>query len=249
MPRPAGPPLRAIAERVLDLLLPPHCLACRGPADAQGRLCPACWAAVDFIAEPVCSACGLPLDFDLGPDALCGRCAAETPAYDRARAVMRYGDVARRLVVGFKHADRTHLAPTLATWLIRAGGEMLNHADLLLPVPLHRRRQVARRFNQSALLARSVSRKTGLPTVTGVLRRRRQTSSQAGLNRAQRRTNVSGAFEIAVGQRAQVAGRRVVLVDDVLTTGATADACAKALRRAGADHIAVLTLARVVFSD
>lgn len=243
----SGRPLRTMAGRLLDLLLPPHCLACRGPADAPGRLCPACWAAVDFIAAPVCSACGLPLDFDLGPDALCGGCAADTPAFDQARAVMRYGDVARRLVVGFKHADRTHLAPTLATWLSRVGGDLLEQADLLVPVPLHRRRQVARRFNQSAMLAHAVARKTGMPVATGALRRRRQTSSQAGLNRAQRRTNVSGAFEVPA--RAQIAGRRVVLVDDVMTTGATVDACAKALRRAGADHIAVLTLARVVFSD
>jgi len=244
-----GNPLVSLGGRVLDLLLPPHCIACRGPADGPGRLCPACWAAVDFIAPPVCSGCGLPLDYDLGPDALCGNCAATPPAFDRARAVMRYGDVARRLVVGLKHADRTHLAPALGAWLARAGAELVETADVVAPVPLHRRRLIARRFNQSALIAQCLARQTGLAVATDALRRRRPTGSQAGLTRAQRRTNVTGAFEVPAPRRSLVEGRNILLVDDVLTTGATVDACAKTLRRAGAHHIGVLTLARVVLSD
>lgn len=242
-------PVTGVGGRLLDLLLPPHCIACRGPADGPGRLCPACWAEVDFIAPPVCAGCGLPLDYDLGPDALCGNCAATPPAFDRARAVMRYGDVARRLVVGLKHADRTHLAPALGAWLARTGADLVESADVVVPVPLHRRRLIARRFNQCALLGQWVARQTGLAVATDVLRRRRPTGSQAGLTRAQRRTNVTGAFEVPAQRRSQVEGRKVLLIDDVLTTGATVDACAATLRRAGADHIGVLTLARVLFKD
>ncbi len=238
-----------LSRRLLDLLLPPHCIACRGPADGPGRLCPTCWAEVDFIAPPVCSGCGLPLDYDLGSDALCGSCAAAPPAFDRARAVMRYGDVARRLVVGLKHADRTHLAPALGTWLARAGADLVKTADVMVPVPLHRRRLIARRFNQSALLAHCLARQTGQVVATDILRRRRPTGSQTGLTRTQRRTNVTGAFEVAARRRSLVEGRKVLLIDDVLTTGATVEACAVSLRRAGADHIGVLTLARVVLKD
>lgn len=235
--------------RLLDLLLPPHCIACRGPADGPGRLCPTCWSEVDFIAAPMCAGCGLPLEFDLGPDALCAGCVAAPPTFDRARAVMRYGDVGRRLVVGLKFADRTHLAPALGAWLARAGADLIETADLVVPVPLHRRRLISRRFNQSALLAHCLARQTGLIVATDALRRRRSTGSQAGLTRAQRRTNVAGAFEVAGRRRPEIKGRRVLLIDDVLTTGATVDACAATLRRAGADHIDVLTLARVVLKD
>ena len=244
-PSPAG----SLTGRLLDLLLPPHCLACRGPADGPGRLCPTCWAEVDFIAPPVCVRCGLPLDYDLGAEALCGACAADPPAFDRARAVMRYGDVARRLVVGFKHADRTHLAPALGRWLARAGAALIETADILVPVPLHRRRLIGRGFNQSALLAQCLARHTGLAVATDALRRRRATPSQAGLTRAQRRNNVAGAFEGPPHRRPLIEGRRVLLIDDVLTTGATVDTCAATLRRAGADQVDVLTLARVVLSD
>ena len=238
-----------LGGRLLDLLLPPHCLACRGPADGPGRLCPTCWSEVDFIAPPVCARCGLPLEYDLGPEALCGGCAADPPTFEHARAVMRYGEVARRLVVGFKHADRTHLAPALGRWLARAGTELIDTADILVPVPLHRRRLIGRRFNQSALLALSLARQTGLPVTTDALRRRRPTPSQAGLTRAQRRNNVAGAFEVPAHRRPLIEGRRVLLIDDVLPTGATVDTCAAALRRAGADQVDVLTLARVVLSD
>ena len=185
-----------VAGRLLNLLLPPHCIACRGPADGLGRLCPACWGDVDFIAPPVCAGCGLPLDYDLGRDALCAACVAHPRAYDRARAVMRYGDVARRLVVGLKYADRTHLAPALGAWLARAGAEIAETADLVVPVPLHRRRLIARRFNQSAMLAQCLARQTGIAVETNLLRRRRPTGSQAGLSRAQRQSNVRGAFEV-----------------------------------------------------
>lgn len=230
----------------LDAALPPLCLACRQPVDAPGRLCPGCWSEVDFIAAPQCESCGVPFDYDLGAGAVCAACAAAPPPWGRARAVMRYGAAARRLVAGLKYADRLHMAPALAAWLARAGAPSLAGAELLAPVPLHRRRLVLRRFNQSAVLALALSRATGVEAASGCLVRRRATRPQAGLTRGRRARNVAGAFRVPERERARVGGRRVVLVDDVLTTGATAEECARALLRAGAARVDVLTLARVV---
>lgn len=233
---------------VVDAVLPPLCLACSAPVDTQGAVCAECWTGIAFIAPPHCAACGLPFETDPGGDALCGACLAAPPDFDRARAVMRYGDVSRRLVVGFKHGDRTHAAPAFGRWLARAGVELARDADLVAPVPLHRWRLARRRFNQAALLAQALI--AALPDGTApdyvpdLLVRRRPTPTQGGLGAAARRRNVRGAFEPRRADGA-VAGKRVLLVDDVLTTGATAGACARALKRAGASAVDVLTLARV----
>ncbi len=251
-PRPGASARRRLAKLgggLLDLLLPGHCMACRAPTDRPGQLCGECWAEVDFLTPPHCARCGIPFDYDLGGDVLCSGCLAAAPAFDTARAAMRYGPVARRLVVGLKHADRTHLAPALAAWMGRAGEALCADSDLLIPVPLHRRRLLSRRFNQSVLLARALGKESGLPVIADAMVRRRATPPQAGLTRHQRRRNVAAAFAVRPARQALVEGRRVVLVDDVLTTGATATACARTLKRAGADHVAVLTLARVVLED
>ena len=239
----AAPAARG-ARAALDFLLPPLCMACREPVDAPGRLCADCWSGVDFIDEPLCDSCGLPFDYDIGSGAVCPSCAASPPRFARARAAMRYGETARRLAAGFKYADRCHLAPALASWLMRPGRALLAEADLLVPVPLHRWRLLARRFNQSAMLALALSRLCGAPAAPRALVRRRATPPQQGLSRRQRMKNVAGAFVAAPG--AGVKGRRVVLIDDVYTTGATANACARALLRAGAARVDVLALARVV---
>ncbi len=233
----------------LDVVLPPLCMACRTTVGAPGRLCPECWAAVDFIAAPFCHRCGLPFAYDTGPGAVCAACASASPPFDRARAAVRYGDTARRLVGGFKYGDRTHLAPALAKLLLRPGAALLEDADLLVPVPLHPRRLIARRFNQSAMLARALSMLCRVAVSTDALTRHRATPAQAGLGREGRARNVAGAFRVPSRQRAGIAGRHIVLIDDVLTTGATANACARALRRADAERIDVLTLARVVSAD
>ncbi len=237
---------RRLAAGALDALLPPRCLACAAPVDAPHRLCGRCWAEADFIVPPLCAVCGLPFDIDPGEEALCGSCAALRPDFDRARAALRYGGVARTLALRFKHADRTDLAPALSRWMVGAGRALLTEADVIAPVPLHRLRLFARRYNQAAVLAAAVARLSERPFAPDLLRRTRRTPSQAGLSRSARIRNQRGAFAVRSRYAGRIRGARVVLIDDVMTTGATAGACARALRRAGAARIDVLTLARVV---
>ena len=173
---------------------------------------------------------------------------ASPPAYQRARAAVRYDDVARTLVQALKYHDRTDLAPAMGRWMAHAGKELLQGADMLIPVPLHWRRAWHRRFNQSGALARVIERQSGVRLRGDVLQRVRPTRQQVGLSRAQRASNVQGAFEVSAAAKAELAGRRAVLVDDVLTSGATLDACARALLRAKAAQVDVLVFARVVDS-
>ncbi len=234
---------------VLDALLPPRCLACGANVGAPGTLCPACWEGVAFLGPPLCGCCGFP--FELAPETaaggtLCAACHADPPPYARARAVMAYDAGSRGLVLGFKHADRTEAAPAFAQWMARAGQELLADAQLIAPVPLHRWRLLARRYNQSALLANQLGRVAQVPVVPDLLLRRRNTPSQGRQSRAGRSRNVAGAFAVHPRHAARVRGRCVLLVDDVLTTGATVAACTRALKRAGVRQVDVLTLARVV---
>ncbi|MFC5355850.1 ComF family protein [Azospirillum himalayense] len=231
---------------ILDTLLPPRCLCCGGAVDRQGGLCAPCWSGLTFIAPPLCAGCGTPFDFALEGEPLCGACIAEPPVFARARAVLAYDDGSRPLVLGFKHGDRIHAAGAYGAWLARAGAELLADADLLAPVPLHRLRLFRRRYNQAALLAQAAGRQAARPVIPDLLVRRRATPSQGGLDRSGRRRNVKGAFAVRPGLEPRVAGKRIVLVDDVLTTGATLSECARVLLRAGAERVDALTLARVV---
>ena len=233
------------AQAALDIALPTLCVACREPVSGDG-VCATCWAKLSFIAPPFCARLGIPFVYDPGPDILSMQAIADPPAYQRARAAVRYDDVARTLVHQLKYHDRTDLAPAMGRWMARAGQELLGEADVLVPVPLHWRRGFSRRFNQSGALARSISRQSGVPVSRDALRRIRPTEHQIGLSRAERATNVQGAFKIAPERRAEIQGRRIILVDDVLTSGATADACARALLRAKAAQVDVLVFARVV---
>src|ERR1700733_1389586 len=233
------------ARLALDIALPTLCVACREPVDGEG-VCAKCWAKLSFIAPPYCPRLGIPFVYDPGPDLLSMEAIANPPAYHRARAAVRYDDVARTLVHALKYQDRTDLAPAMGRWMARAGRELLEGADALVPVPLHWRRGWSRRYNQAVALARVIERQTGVKLASEALRRVRQTQQQIGLSRSERASNVQGAFQVASDRKADIAGRRLVLVDDVLTSGATVDACARALLRARAASVDVLVVARVV---
>ena len=209
-------------------------------------LCAGCWSKLSFIEPPFCAQLGIPFTYDPGPGLLSMEAIASPPAYDRARAAVRYDEIARALVHGFKYGDRLDLAPMMGRWMARAGHELLGGADGLVPVPLHWRRLWARRFNQSAALSGAISGLSGVPVLHGALSRTRATAQQVGLPKNQRANNVQGAFKVLPARKADVKGRRLILVDDVLTSGATVDTCAKALLRAGAAHVDVLVFARVV---
>jgi ComF family protein len=229
----------------LGVALPQLCAACREPVGGEG-LCAVCWSKLSFIAPPYCERLGIPFPFDPGPGVLSMEAIADPPAYNRARAAVRFDEVARALVHALKYGDRLDLAPTMGRWMANAGRELLAEADVLVPVPLHWRRQWARRFNQSALLAEIVSKASGVPVVHGALKRVKSTVQQVGLARSERALNVQGAFRVPAEAKIEVAGRRLVLLDDVLTSGATTDACTRALLRAGAANVDVLVFARVV---
>jgi len=239
--------LSRAARLALDIALPTLCVSCREPVDGEG-VCAACWAKLSFIAPPYCPRLGIPFVYDPGPDMLSMEAIASPPAYQRARAAVRYDDVARTLVHALKYQDRTDLAPAMGRWMARAGGELLTGADMLVPVPLHWRRAWRRRYNQSGALARVIERRSGVRVRGEVLRRVRATEQQIGLSRAQRATNVQGAFQVSADRQPEVQGRRIILIDDVLTSGATLDACARALLRAKAAQVDVLVFARVVES-
>ena len=238
--------LGASASRLaLDVALPTLCVACREPVAGEG-VCAACWSQLAFIAPPYCPRLGIPFVYDPGPDLLSMQAIADPPAYQRARAAVHYDEVAKTLVHALKYQDRTDLAPTMGRWMARAGHELLGEADLLVPVPLHWRRAWSRRYNQSGALAQVIARQTGVTVSRDALRRVRPTQQQIGLSRSERATNVQGAFKVSQDKTTDVQGRRVILIDDVLTSGATVDACARALLRAKAAQVDVLVFARVV---
>ena len=234
-----------LAGSALDAVYPPTCLACSAATEAHGALCARCWSAIRFIERPLCERLGTPFERDLGEGLISPQAMADPPVFGRARAVARFEDgPARTLVHRLKYSDRGELARPIARWMARAGADLLAEADVLVPVPLHPLRLWRRRFNQAALLAREISRQTRKPCDLGALMRVKATQSQVGLSRAQRADNVQGAFRVAHG--AAVRGRKIVLVDDVLTSGATANAASRALLRAGAASVDALVFARVV---
>lgn len=238
------PALRRLGTLLLDLLLPPRCLGCGAAVTAAGTLCQTCWRGMTFLGAPCCACCGTPFEFEPEGSALCGACVRSHPPFARARAALRYDEASRRLILGFKHGDRLHLAPALGQWMRRAGAELIAEADLIVPVPLHWTRLFARRYNQAAVLAHAIHDAGAPPVGADCLLRHRRTPSQGKRNAAARERNVRSAFAVKPGR--SVKGLRILLIDDVFTTGATVGECARVLRRAGARQVDVLTLARTV---
>ncbi|MEN0087262.1 MAG: ComF family protein [Pseudomonadota bacterium] len=244
-------PALAAAGRVL---VPPTCLVCDEVTANDGGVCAKCWPEFHFLTAPICAVTGAPFAYDLGPDALSAEAIASPPDYDLARAAVLYNPPARRLVSRLKYSDDTALARWMAQWMMRPLQDAIPVDEagsstniLVMPVPLHRQRLAQRRYNQSAEIARALVAASPMDLIFDPesLVRHRPTPTQVGLGEKARIRNVSGAFRVPKDRRVEVSGRRVVLVDDVLTTGATVNACARALKRAGALEVVVITFARV----
>ena len=219
-------------------------MSCRTAVSDPG-LCADCWGGIAFLDGPGCACCGLPFPVEMEGENFCAACLARRPAFDTARAILAYDDKSRGAILALKHADRLDLVPGFARWLARTGRASLGDCDLIVPVPLHRWRLWQRRYNQSAELARRLAADSAVTADPFVLVKSRPTPSQGTMASAKaRRRNVQRAFQVP--DPARVAGKRILLLDDVLTTGATAEACARALKRAGATRVHVLALARVV---
>lgn len=241
-----GGGLKAALRGAVDVALPPNCLACGRRVASDGALCATCWGSLRFIERPYCAQLGIPFAYDLGPNVLSAEAIADPPPFERCRAVAAYDEVSKRLVHGLKYRDRQELARWMGTWMARAGSELLADADVIVPVPLHRWRLWRRRFNQSAMLGAAIGAEARKPVELHALKRVKATRQQVGLTANERDDNVRGAFLVTRADRPAIQGRRVLLVDDVYTTGATAKAATRALLRAGAATVDVLCFARVV---
>ncbi len=231
---------------VIDLVLPPRCPGCGAVADADHRFCARCWQGLRFLGPPWCAGCALPFDFDRGPDALCATCLADPPRHAGARAAVAYGDVAKTVVLRLKYAGRTAFAETAARAMARL---VPGHTDLLVPVPLHRWRLWGRGYNQAALIADALERAGCGRAARGLLLRTKATPVLRGLGRSGRAKAVAGAFALAPSARGAIKGRAIALIDDVYTSGATTDACARLLLRGGAARVTILCWARVIGDD
>lgn len=246
---PASAMLDVFTTRLIDTIYPPRCLACAHATERAHGLCPDCWRDTHFIAGAACWKCGLPLVGDAADGDLCEGCLGHPPAWDRGAAAILYHGAGRRMVLALKHGDRLDMVGALAGWMARAGADHLARADVIAPVPLHWRRLLRRRFNQSAELARHLGRMSGKPVVPDLMMRHRATPTQEKRTRDERARNLAGAIAVTPKRSAAVAGRAVLVIDDVLTSGATLSGCAEALRAAGAARVDVLVLARVAMRD
>lgn len=247
-PAGAWPWLRRLGVGALDLLLPPSCVACDQPVLRQGDLCGGCFGRMTFITRPFCGGCGLPFDSDDAAAERCPRCRDQPFTFRSARAAFLYDGGVRRLILPLKHGDQPAMADVLAPHMARAGADLLCGDPLLVPVPLHRLRLFRRRYNQAALLAQAVGRLAGCTVCPDALRRVRATASLDHRGAAERRAVLVDAFAIRSSRRPVIAGRAVVLVDDVMTSGATAEGCSAVLLAAGAASVDVLVAARVPLS-
>jgi len=233
-------------QRAVDIVVPPRCLSCRKQLADDGGLCISCWRELRHIEEPVCEVMGTPFAFDQGEGAVSAAGLANPPPWRRARAAVAFDDHSQPLVHGLKYHDRPEAGLVMARMMARAGRKLLRECDFVAPVPLHRMKLWRRRFNQSGFLGLKLAQQFGRPCEVSILVRVKATRPQVGLQHTERQKNVRGAFRIAAGQAAVVRDKKIVLVDDVMTTGATAAACAEALLKAGAAEVSVLVFALVL---
>lgn len=240
--------IQNLAGQALDWILPPRCIVSGVPVDVQGMVAPHIWAQLNFIADPMCKTCGLPYEYELGGGMLCGECLKNPPSYSSARSALRYDDISRDMILSFKHGDQAHAVKAFIPWLIKAGGKLISQADVIIPVPLHRWRLLRRRYNQAALIAWALSKETEKPHIPDLLTRTRSTVTQGHLKAHQRAKNVKNAFALDPKHEGVWVGKTALLIDDVYTTGATVNECAKALMKGGFESVNVLTVARVVKS-
>jgi len=239
----SGVIFRSALRFSLDFILPPRCANCSARVVSHGHLCPACWGTLKPLAAPFCECCALPFEFDARDGDICGSCIQETPAFDWARAAVLYDELGRKMVLQLKYSGAAAAVPAMTQMMVNALAG--SRVDVIMPVPLHRRRLLGRRFNQSQLLAADLARRMDVPLDTFSLFKHRATESQGGLNRKARFRNVHASFAVADDRKTLVAGKNILLVDDVLTTGATATACANTLKKAGAKSVGLCTYARV----
>ncbi len=242
----------SIFARCIEWLLPARCPLTGEAVERQGMIASSAWAQLHFVADPICRQCGIPLGFSgaetpsTGAEITCVDCLQNPPSFAGARSVLVYDDASRPLILGFKHADQTYAVRTFVPWLLRAGADYLRDDPLIVPVPLHRWRLLRRRYNQAALLAHGVARESGQSCIPDLLLRTRATPTQGHMKAGERARNVSRAFGINPRHADKVRGRKILLIDDVLTTGATVRECSDTLLQAGASAVNILTIARTV---
>lgn len=235
-------PFARALTTLIDAVLPARCPLTGAIVAAPGLVVPEVWRDLDFIASPLCACCGLRFDLPVEDGTHCPTCLAKPPDFDCARSVLAYDDISREMILSFKHGDKTHLTATFIPWLHRVAQELITPQTIIVPVPLHWTRMLARRYNQAGLLAQALAKTLNRPYRPDALARRRATPSQGHLTRAQRHDNVATAF---VAPK-PMTNLDILLIDDVYTTGATLNACAKTLKKAGAQHVTALTLARAL---
>lgn len=237
--------LQRIGHRLVTTVYPPGCIACGAAVQDPFGLCAPCWAQAGFITGLACDSCGAPLPGHSDGVEHCDACLRDPPVWSRGRAVLSYEETGKRLILALKHGDRTELARPMGKWLATAGRDLIRPDTLIAPIPLHRLRLLRRRYNQAALLSHAVARHTGAEHMPMLLRRNKATPCQNGRDRAARYANLNGALEVRATHRALPQGRSVLLVDDVMTSGATLTAASRAVLQAGAARVDVLVVARV----
>lgn len=238
--------IKPFLSKAINIVFPPQCISCKVKVESNGTLCHKCWEAIEFISAPQCIVCGVPFELQDSNQHICGKCIANPPKYTAARSVLRYNDASSKLITNFKYYDNTASGSHFAKWIMRAGGSLIDQADIIAPVPLHKVRLLSRRYNQSALLCNNIAKLTGKPVYNKLLIRHKNTKPQAELSFNMRVNNVKSAFKVDKKFINEIIGKNILLVDDVITTGSTIDACTKVLLKAGAKNVFVVTLAMTV---